>query len=98
MRDAKTLTTALLAVSAAVLMTVMVLTTDSKPAHAGEASISAGDYVLVTGQYNADIEILYVVDRAAQRMNAYVLDLHKNDLILKDQINLKLAFQQARQP
>lgn len=95
MKDPKNLTIAMLCVSAAILATALLLLPAADQARA-DTPVRGGDYIMVTGSYSSLIDLLYVVDRSEQKLNAYVLDLNKSDLIVKSQVNLKLAFQRAR--
>ena len=93
MKDPKNITIAMLCVSAAILTTVLVLA--RQPAMA-DTPAAAGDYIVVTGAYSEDIDLLYVIDRSQQTINAYVLDLTKGEMLLKSTANLKPAFQKPR--
>ena len=95
MKDPKNLTIAMLCVSAAVLATALLLLPGADEARA-DTPVAGGDYIMVTGSYSGLIDLLYIVDRSQQKLNAYVLDLNRGDLIVKSQVNLKLAFQRAR--
>jgi hypothetical protein len=95
MNDPKNLTIAMLCVSAAILTTVLLLLPAADQARA-DTPVRGGDYIMVTGAYSSHIDLLYVVDRSQQKLNAYVLDLNRGDLIAKSQVNLKLAFQRGR--
>jgi len=95
MNDPKNLTIAMLCVSAAILATVLLLLPAADQARA-DTPVRGGDYIMVTGAYSSLIDLLYVVDRSQQKLNAYVLDLNKGDLIPKSQVNLKLTFQRGR--
>ena len=94
MKDPKNMTIAMLCVSAAILTTVLILA-GGQPAMA-DAPVAGGDYIIVTGAYSNNIDLLYIIDRTQQTMNAYVLDLTKGQMLLKSTANLKLAFQKTR--
>ena len=94
MKDPKNMTIGMLCVSAVILMTVLVLA-DRQPAMA-DAPVAGGDYIIVTGAYSKNIDLLYVIDRTQQTMNAYVLNITKGEMLLKSTANLKLAFQKPR--
>ena len=95
MKDPKNLTIAMLCVSAAILATALLLLPAADEARA-DTPVRGGDYIMVTGAYSSLIDLLYVVDRSEQKLNAYVLDLTRGDLLVKSQINLKLTFRRAR--
>ena len=94
MKDPKNLTIAMLCVSATILVTALVLVPGTNQARA-DTPVRGGDYIMVTGSYSGTIDLLYIVDRSQQMLNAYVLNLHRGDLVPKSQVNLKLAFQRA---
>ncbi len=91
MKDNKNITIAMLCVSAAILVTVLVLTYDSNQALA-DTSIRGGDYIMVTGNYSKTLDLLYVIDIAQQKINVYTLDEQNNALKMLDQANLKQVF------
>ena len=95
MKDPKNLTIAMLCVSAAILTTALLLLPGADQARA-DTPVRGGDYIMVTGAYSSLIDLLYIVDRSQQKLNAYVLDLNRSDLLIKSQINLKLTFQRGR--
>jgi len=88
----KNLAILVLSVSAAVLTAALVLTTVSDQALA-DASTRGGDYLWVAGEYSAQRDLIYIVDLAAQKMNAYAVTPQLNGLQLFDQVDLKKAFQ-----
>lgn len=95
MKDPKNLTIAMLCVSATILVTALVLLPGTNQALA-DTPASRGDYIMVTGSYSKSIDLLYIVDRSQQQLIAYVLNLHRGDVIPRSQVNLKLAFQRGR--
>ena len=95
MKDPKNLTIAMLCVSAAILATVLFLLLAADQARA-DTPVRGGDYIMVTGAYSGLIDLLYIVDRSQQKLNAYALDLNRRDLLIKSQVNLKLTFQRGR--
>ena len=96
MNDPKNIIIAMLCVSATILATVFALGLhDPKPAQA-DTPVVGGDYIMVPGQYSTSLDLLYVIDIASQRMNVYVFNLTKGELVLRSTANLKLAFQRPR--
>ena len=91
MNDPKNLTIAMLCVSATILVTVLSLLPTTEQARA-DTPVRGGDYIMVTGAYSSLIDLLYVVDRSQQKLNAYVLDMNKGELVPKSQVNLMLTF------
>ena len=91
MKDTKNVTIAMLCVSAAILATVMALSYNSNQALA-DTSIRGGDYIMVTGNLSKSLDLLYVLDIAAQKINVYALDENENAVKMYDQVNLKQVF------
>ncbi len=94
MNQPKNITIALLCVSA-VILAMMLILANVRTVQA-ETSIAGGNYIMVTGAYTENLELLYIIDRSQRKLNVYVLNISKGDLILRDSANLKLAFQRRR--
>jgi hypothetical protein len=95
MTDNKNVTLAVLSVSAAILLTILVTMHLTQPAYAAGATIRGGNYIVTTGAFSDRLDIIYVINTAQQKLNAYVIDYHPgadNQIILQDSINLKQAF------
>jgi len=74
-KDPQSFVIALLLVTAAILG-AMVFTAyrgTSQTAYA-EASVKQGDYVMVTGAWSTNNDLLYVLDLAARKLNVYYLN------------------------
>jgi len=95
MKDPQNITIALLAASAAILAALLVFTLDSRPAMA-DASVRAGDYVVVTGAFGGTKDLVYVIDVPAMRMNSYSINIQKNAIDLHDSVPLDKVFGAAR--
>lgn len=95
MTENKNVTIAILSVSAAILLTILATMHLTQPAYAGP-TVRGGDYIVTTGAYSNRVEIVYVINTAQQKINAYVIDYNagaaNNQIILQDSINLKQAF------
>jgi hypothetical protein len=63
-------------------------------ASANSAVTRAGDYIFFSGQVDVGTDILYVIDVAEQKMNAYELNASNNTgtMVYRDQINLQQVF------
>lgn len=96
MNDPKNVSIVLLCVSASVLATVLAIMVFSPAPAKADSPVMGGDYIMVSGAYAENLELLYVIDRSEQKLNVYVLNISKGDLILKGTANLKLAFQRPR--
>jgi hypothetical protein len=94
MTDTKNVTLAILSVSAAILLTILVTFHLTQPAYAG-TTVRGGDYIVATGAFSDRVDIIYVINTAQQKLNAYVIDYHPgtpNNIILQDSISLRQAF------
>ena len=91
MKDTKNITIAMLCVLAAILATVLVLSYDSNRAMA-DTSIRGGDYIMVTGNYSKNLDLLYVIDIAQQKINVYAVDENNNVIRMIDQQRLDRVF------
>lgn len=99
MHDRQNLTIGILSITATVLfvgvMVVMML--GQTPALAIGQTDRGGDYIMVTGQFTQNSELVYVTDAAAKRLNAYGYDTTRRDLILWDSQDLAKVFTAAKQ-
>ncbi len=91
MRDPKNLTIAILCVLAVVFGAAVYF---AQTASANSAVTRAGDYIIFTGQVDNGTDMLYVIDVAEGKMNAYELAPSNNtgSMVLRDQINLQQVF------
>ena len=90
MRDNQNLTIGILAAMAVVLFVGTVLSTaggNSEAMAFGQLD-RGGDYILLTGQFTENHELLYVTDAAARRMNVYSYEASRRQFVLWDSINL----------
>jgi hypothetical protein len=55
-----------------------------------------GDYVVVTGQYTLNTELIYVTDAAAGRMNVYSFERTQEQLRLWDSHDFKREFAEGK--
>ena len=95
MRDPKNLTISLLCVSAVILATALgVLHLTARPATA-DTPVRAGDYILLTGSVSTSVDLVYVIDVAEQKLNAYFFSAGKNEFKLVDQGKLQVIFREA---
>lgn len=91
MQDNRNTTIAILAITATILFVGVVLSTmgGRNEAMAIGQTDRGGDYVLVTGQFTENSELVYVTDAAAQRLNVYGYDTKIREFALWDSIDLK---------
>jgi hypothetical protein len=92
MKNSQNVTILLLTISAILLGSLLVALnhTDSAEAAMGWRNDS---YIQVTGQWNSETELLYVVSLEEQKMNVYFTDPKKRVTTLLTTLDLKKAFQ-----
>jgi len=91
MNTRQNITIGLLLLTAIILGAMVVSTYTASPAYAA-SSIKQGDYIMVTGAASDKIDLLYVVDIAARRLNAYYVDFNTSSIELMDSVDLKQVF------
>lgn len=98
MRDNQNMTIGILSITATILFVglVVVLMLGNKPAMAIGETDRGGDYIMVTGQYTPNVELIYVTDAAAKKLNAYSYDTTQRQLVLWDSQDLAKVFAAVR--
>jgi len=91
MKDTQNLTIVFLLVTAAVLAAILVGTYAAPSAYA-DSPYKGGDYVIARGSWAETLDIIYVLDIAAKKLNVYVPDVRNNRLDVRDTVNLEQAF------
>ncbi len=91
MHDNRNLTIGILTITATILFVGVVMSTTGgrNEAMAIGQLDRGGDYVMVTGLFTENYELVYVTDAAAQRMNSYGYDTTTRQFTLWDSIDLK---------
>ncbi|MFH1416967.1 MAG: hypothetical protein ABII12_01585 [Planctomycetota bacterium] len=92
------LTIGVLSVTAMVLLVGIILATTGGQNQAlafGQLD-RGGDYVLVTGQFTLNTELVYVTDAAAKKLNVYSYDRTRREIILWDSHDLTKEFGETR--
>lgn len=94
MNDSKNLAIAVLSVTATILLVGVVLSGmwSPAPALANSQLDRGGDYIMLTGQFTQNSELVYVTDAAVQRMNIYSYESSRRQIILWDTIDLRGIF------
>jgi len=93
MKDTQNITIVMLLVSA-VLLTVMLVAAynnTSQEAYA-KSSVKQGDYIMVNGDWSSSVQLLYVVDIAANKLNVYFTSATGKDIKLIQTVDLDKAF------
>ena len=92
--DGRSLAIGILSVTGMILLVAVIFATvgGQNPARAIGQLDRGGDYIMVTGQFTDNTELVYVTDAAAQRMNAYSFETSTRQFVLWDAINLKAIF------
>lgn len=90
MRNNQNLAIGVLTVTAVILFVGTILSTAGGRSDAmafGQLD-RGGDYILLTGQFTENRELLYVTDAAAQRLNVYSYETSTRQFVLWDTVNL----------
>lgn len=96
MREKSDLAIGVLSITAVVLLVgVFVTLSHQNPVQAIGQLDRGGDYILVTGQFTENNELVYVADAAAQRMNVYSYEQTTRQFELWDTIDLRRTFTAA---
>lgn len=90
MRNNQNLAIGVLTVTAVVLFVGTVLSTagSNNEAMAFGQLDRGGDYILLTGQFTENHEVLYVTDAAARRLNVYSYVASTRQFVLWDSVDL----------
>ncbi len=90
MQDNRNYTIGVLSITATILLVGLLLATNqpSNQAHAFGQIDRGGDYIMVTGQFTDNEELVYVTDAAAQRLNAYSWETTTQSFVLWDSLDL----------
>jgi len=92
MKDTRSIAIAVLAVSATILSTVLVLSFVAVGPARADSAIGAGDYIMVAGQYSSGKDFLYVFDLQKRGVNVYGYDRPDNRIQLLRSIELRKLF------
>jgi hypothetical protein len=93
MKDPQNVTIFLLLITAAILGAMLIssyMTLDNT-AYA-TATAMRGDYIMSTGARSGSRELLFVIDRAARRLNVYETNTTTWAVDLQDSVDLRRAF------
>ena len=91
MNDTRSIAIAVLAVSATVLATVLVLSMNATPAMA-DTPVAGGEYIMVTGAYSSGVDLVYVFDLQQRGVNVYGYDRQNDRIKLMESLELKRVF------
>ena len=93
MKDTQNIALVLLAISAAILTTLLVAGyLYTEPAYGATTAVKDGDYMIAVGSYNQDTEFLYILDIAKNRLNLYYVNINTNAVTLRDSVELSRVF------
>ena len=74
MKDTKNITIALLCVTATLLLTVILLVSDTEEAVAATSESRTSKYIMVPGRATSTRDVVYVIDMNTEKLNAYLVD------------------------
>jgi hypothetical protein len=93
MKNSENVTIGMLVISAAVLLAMVAVTVWlPSPAGAASASVSRGDYVVATGAWSGSMDLLYIIDVRAQRLNVYWINDNADAIEQQDTVDLRRLF------
>lgn len=99
MRDNRNLAIGVMVITAVVLLVGIVLSGPVGPDRAlaiGQLD-RGGDYIMLTGQFSPNSELLYITDAAAQRLNVYGYNPSNRQFVIWDSIDLTQLVGKKRQ-
>jgi hypothetical protein len=92
MQKTQNITIVMLLMTAAILSSLLIAGwLYTEPAYASGVS-RAGDYIMASGQYDADTDFIYVLDMANAKLNVYYPDINTNQLKIGVTVDVGAAF------
>ncbi len=93
MKDRHTITIAVLAVTAALLLAAVVLTGRPQPAAAAQAQSLGSRYTMIAAQVSSQQDVLYVMDHDSEQVIAYIPErnLRSRDILVVGSRPIDLA-------
>jgi hypothetical protein len=92
MQKTQNITIVMLLMTAAILSSLLIAGwLYTEPAYASGVSRS-GDYIMTSGQYDADTDFIYVLDMANAKLNVYYPDINTNQLKIGVTVDVGAAF------
>lgn len=93
--DSRNTTLALLTITACLLGTVVLLVQTNHSAVAAGSESRAGDYILCPGAISTGTDLVYVIDIASQKLNAYGANINTRtvELVPGCAVDLRLVFE-----
>ncbi len=86
-------TIGLLSITGLILLIAVIVTTFSPQPSYGFGQVDrGGDYIMVTGQFTQNSEVVYITDAAAQRIIMYSYEATQKVLVMWDGEDLKKRF------
>ena len=80
--DQKNLTIGILSTTAVILIVGLILAQPNPDrAYADSMNARGGDYIVTTGQLQANEEVLYVINASTQQMVAYQFDINRMKIV-----------------
>ena len=92
MQKTQNITIVMLLMTAAILSSLLIAGwLYTEPAYASGVSRS-GDYIMTSGQYDADTDFIYVLDMANAKLNVYYPDINTNQLKIGVTVDVGAVF------
>jgi len=94
MKTSENITIAVLSISAIILLVALLGShfVSVQPALAG-MPFSQGDYMICTGAYAAGLDVVYVLQPSARRLNVYAINPTSNAIDLLDSVDIAVALE-----
>jgi len=97
MKNSQNITIVLLVVSAGILTAMLIgMHVTNTPTAQADTTVKQGRYIVSVGTWSSSTDFVYIVDIAAQQMNAYVADRQGRKITPLDKVDLSKAFGRAR--
>jgi hypothetical protein len=94
MKNTQNITIAILTVTAAIMLAVLLGSFYADRAQAGAPSIKQGDYIMGTCSLSGEKDMLLIIDLAMRRLNVYRPNINTGSMEMIDKVDLERVFSQ----
>ena len=97
MKDAQNVTIVLLLISAAILTALLIGIHGNTSRQAdAQMTVKQGRYIVSVGTWSSSMDLIYVVDIATRKLNAYAADRAQRRLTLLDSVDMEPVFKRIK--
>ena len=89
-------TTLVLLLITALILGALVVATYTPATALAESPDRRGNYIMIPGQWSSSTDLIYVINIATRKMNAYFANTNTNSLELIDNVELQKVFGRKR--